>query len=63
MYVKHVYSRGQKKVYVLLRRTAEKRSVPFPLYGQPERRLYGQRTVTNTVKVRSRNGNGTEIFG
>ena len=38
---------GAKKVYVSLRRTVEKRSVPFPLYGQPFR---------GTLFVRSENG-------
>ena len=39
-----MYSRGQKKS---LRRTVEKRSVPFPLYGQP---------FLGTLFVRSENG-------
>ena len=38
---------GAKKVYVSLRRTVEKRSVPFPLYGQP---------FLGTLFVRSENG-------
>ena len=54
-----MYSRGQKKFTFRLRRTVEKRSVPFPLYGQPFRgtrsengQLYGK----STVAKRKRNG-------
>ena len=42
-----MYSRGPKKFTFRLCRTVEKRSVPFPLYGQP---------FLGTLFVRSENG-------
>ena len=61
----YIYSRGQKRFMFRLRRTVEKRFVPFPLYGQPflgtlfvpsaNGREYGK----SMVAKRKRNGHGT----
>ena len=60
---KKTFAVGAKKKFTFrLRRTVEKRSVPFPLYGQLFRGTLFARSENGqlyTVKVRSRNGNGT----
>ena len=54
---------AQKRFTFRLRRTVEKRSVPFPLYGQPFRgTLFALSENGQLYGVRSRNGNGTEVF-
>ena len=53
---------AKKKFTFRLRRTVEKRSVPFPLYGQPFRGTLfarsenGQQYGKSTVAKRKRNG-------
>ena len=64
-YIPVSYTVGAKKMFTFrLRRTVENAPYRFrcTVNRSAERYLHGQRTVSYTVKVRSRNGNGTEVF-